>query len=233
MLVLQHHPSEGLGRIAASLERHQLQPQMLPFERECPSSLDATSAGLIVLGGPMGAYDEGQYPRLRAERLLIEDALKRNIPVLGICLGSQLLASVLGANVRPSGGIELGWADIFTTPEAREDRLFASLAQRLRALHWHGDVFDLPHHAASLASSAQTAHQAFAYEQRAWGLLFHLEADQAQVERMALQFPHDLQQAQLSLEALQEQSRHAEAQARQHAALVFDAWSALAAQSQI
>jgi len=157
-----------------------------------PADALAGMSGLIVLGGPMGVYESDRHPRLLDEQELIRSALASRVPVLGICLGSQLLASALGARVYPAPAKEIGWYDVTLEREAASDPLLAGAPERFKALHWHGDVFDLPGGAVPLARSAVTRHQAFAYGGVAWGLLFHLEAGVEEVQKMAAGFPDEV-----------------------------------------
>ena len=150
------------------------------------------AGGLIVMGGPMGAYEQDKYPFLLSEIRLIEAALKAGKPVLGVCLGSQLVATALGAEVRKGDRKEIGWFPVTLTEAASADRLFGEIESSFTAYHWHGDVFDLPRGAVTLATSAQTPCQAFAYEERAYGLLFHLEATREIVEDMVRDFSDEL-----------------------------------------
>jgi GMP synthase (glutamine-hydrolysing) len=113
---------------------------------------------------------------------LVRATVAADAPTLGICLGSQLLAAAHGAEVRRSGRMELGFHDVTLTDHATGDPLFAAAPRTFAPMHWHGDVFDLPRGAIALASSAMTAHQAFRLGARAWGLLFHLEVDEAWLE---------------------------------------------------
>jgi GMP synthase (glutamine-hydrolysing) len=135
--------------------------------------------GVVAMGGPMGADDLREHPGLAAERDWLAEAVERQIPVLGICLGAQLLARALGAEVRAGERPEIGFAHVDVHDPG--DPLIGALAPRADVLHWHGDVFDLPRGARSLASSALTEHQAFRVG-NAWGILFHPEADAALVE---------------------------------------------------
>jgi GMP synthase (glutamine-hydrolysing) len=194
-LVLQHVAVEGPGRIAAALAAAGIEPRAVRIDQGAAVPRTVGDArGLVVMGGPMGVYEADRHPHLANELALIRDALARDVPVLGICLGSQLVAAALGAEVRPSGTQEIGFLPVTLADGASDDPLFAGVAPAFTALHWHGDVFDLPPGAAHLASSAMTAHQAFR-RGRAWGLLFHLEADAAQVRAMAETFAADLARA--------------------------------------
>jgi GMP synthase (glutamine-hydrolysing) len=139
----------------------------------------------------MGVYESDRHPRLVDEQELIRSALAARVPVLGICLGSQLLASALGARVYPAPAKEIGWYDVALERNAESDPLFAGAPARFKALHWHGDVFDLPEGAVPLARSAMTRHQAFSHGGVAWGLLFHLEAGVEEMKKMIAGFPDE------------------------------------------
>lgn len=136
---------------------------------------------LVVMGGPIGAYEDALYPFLTAELRLIEARLKAGRAVLGICLGAQLMARALGARVYP-GNKELGWAPLDLTEAGRASPL-RFIAPEMKALHWHGDTFDMPADASHLAATPLNLHQAFAYQRHALALQFHLEATAAGLER--------------------------------------------------
>jgi GMP synthase (glutamine-hydrolysing) len=136
-------------------------------------------AGAVVMGGPMNVDEVERFPALAAEREWLGEAVRRELPVLGICLGAQLLARALGAEVRAGEGPEIGFGAVEVS--APDDPVLGGLAPSTDVLHWHTDVFDLPVGAQPLASSAQTEHQAFRAGS-AWGVLFHPEADLALVE---------------------------------------------------
>ncbi|MDE2227749.1 MAG: glutamine amidotransferase [Alphaproteobacteria bacterium] len=155
--------------------------------REAPT--DDLAAGeladcdlLVVLGGPIGAYEDDRYPFLKPELALIERRLKAGKPVLGICLGAQLMARSLGAKVYAAGFKEIGWAGISLSAGGRASPL-AKLAAGTRVLHWHGDTFDLPSGAAHLASTLRTPNQAFAVGRYGLALQFHLEVSAPGLER--------------------------------------------------
>jgi GMP synthase (glutamine-hydrolysing) len=166
-----HRIRDAFGRGVRLLEVEALAGDPLPSIEE----LD----GVVAMGGPMGVDDLEAHPELEAERELLAAAVERQVPVLGICLGAQLLARALGAEVRPGARPEIGFTHVDISDPA--DPIVGGLAPRSDVLHWHSDVFDLPRGARSLASSAVTEHQAFRYG-NAWGVLFHPEADAAMVE---------------------------------------------------
>jgi len=192
VLVLQHVACEGPAAIGAALQRRGLGLRAVRADAGDPVPERLDAAALVIMGGPMGVYEADRYPHLRDELRLIEDALQRQRPVLGVCLGSQLLAAALGARVYPSGGKEIGWHRMDLSDAAASDALFRAIPRSFTALAWHGDVFDLPAGAVHLASSALTERQAFRYGDDAYGLLFHLEVDQPQVAAMVAAFADEL-----------------------------------------
>jgi len=145
-----------------------------------PSRIDGFD-GLIVLGGPMGVYEEDEYLFIRDEVKLIEDALKKRVPTLGVCLGSQLLAKAAGARVYKSGKKEIGWHDVTLTEDADDDSLFLGLPSTFKAFHWHGDTFDVPPGALMLASSELFPNQVIRVGPSAYGIQFHLEVTEEMV----------------------------------------------------
>jgi GMP synthase (glutamine-hydrolysing) len=178
LLVIQHVPWETPHRIldaCGGLEVRTVEPlngDPLPSHGEV--------SGVLVMGGPMNVDEVERYPGLAAEREWLAEAARTEMPILGICLGAQLLARALGARVRAGEGLEIGFAPVEIDEPI--DPIIGALAPETIVLHWHGDVFDLPEGAAPLASSAQTKHQAFRYR-NTWGLLFHAEVDAALVDR--------------------------------------------------
>jgi GMP synthase (glutamine-hydrolysing) len=157
-----------------------------------PASMKG-AGGLVVLGGPMSVYQTERYPWLGDEMRLIEDAVKSNLPVLGICLGAQILAAALGAKVdRNPNGKEIGWHPISLSDAAKDDRLMRDLPATMTPFHWHGDIFDLPPGAASLASSDKTPCQAFRHGDKTYGFQFHFEVTHQSIAAMANAFAKDL-----------------------------------------
>jgi GMP synthase (glutamine-hydrolysing) len=162
---------------------------------------------LIVLGGPIGVGDQDIYPFLEREMALIDQRLAAGRPLLGICLGAQLIASVLGANVYPMACKEIGFSRLSLTPEGAASVL--STLGDTPVLHWHGDQFDIPDGAVRLAGTAACPHQAFAIGRNVLGLQFHLEADSGKLERWLVGHASELAQAGIDLRILrQDASSH-------------------------
>lgn len=178
---------------------------------------------LVVLGGPIGAYDAACYPFLRDELRLIERRLSRDLPTLGICLGAQLMASALEAKVYPGPIKEIGWADVSLSPDGYESAL-APLSSQPSVLHWHGDTFDLPAHATRLAFSAHYENQAFRYGRNGLALQFHLEADPHRIEQWLVGHALELAQAGVSLHALRRETAAMAHTAIERAATIFLSW---------
>ena len=144
--------------------------------------LDPRAADLlVVLGGPIGAYEEDAYPFLTQELKLLEQRLQADLPTLGICLGAQLMARALGASVYPGGRKEIGWAPVRLTEEGLASPL-RQFAPDTAVLHWHGDTFDLPEGATRLASTDLYENQAFRWAGNALALQFHAEATASGLE---------------------------------------------------
>lgn len=182
-IAIRHVAFEDLGTLAAPLARRGYAVSYRDAAIDDLAAPDLAAADLVVvLGGPIGAYDGELYPFLNDELRLIERRLGAHRPVLGLCLGSQLMASALGARVYPGTGKEIGWAPIALTEAGRASPL-APLGKGAPVLHWHGDTFDLPRGAVHLASTERYRHQAFAWARHGLALQFHIEAAAAGLER--------------------------------------------------
>ena len=187
--VIQHHQVENLGTIAEALEGAALAWQYVRVFDGHPVPADMKGAGgLILMGGPQSVYDESDFPTLKAELRLIESALKENRPVLGVCLGSQLLAAALGARVFKGARREIGWYPVKLSADAKSDRLLDGLPDEFTAFHWHGDIFETPKDAVALASSEISPVQAFRYGDKVYGFLCHLEVNETSVNAMVREF---------------------------------------------
>jgi GMP synthase (glutamine-hydrolysing) len=161
---------------------------------------------LIVLGGPIGAYEEQDYPFLAPEIALIERRLAAGQPVLGLCLGAQLMARALGARVYPTGFKEIGWAPIAVSGDGQRSPVAA--LDGVAVLHWHGDTFDLPAGAAHLAATARTPNQAFAWQHHGLALQFHVETTAPGLERWYVGHTLEIAQAEgVSVAALRADAR--------------------------
>ncbi|MBP9679822.1 MAG: type 1 glutamine amidotransferase [Bacteriovorax sp.] len=184
VLVFQHVAYKILGTLDPTLKEHGLRMRYVNFERnpEEHPSVEKYN-GLIILGGHMGVYEADKYTHIKVEMKLIEEALKKNIPILGICLGSQLLAQVLGAQVRKHAEKEIGWHDVDLTLEGMNDPLFSHFNKTQKLFQLHGDTFDVPSSAVHLARSELCPSQAFRYGDKVYGLQFHLEVDSPMIHR--------------------------------------------------
>lgn len=177
LAIEQEERLEGLGALGPRLEASGLPYRRLQTWREDMAGVRASEFGAIVpLGGNMHAWDESAHSFLAEERRLLREAADEGVPVLGICLGAQLLARALGAEVRQGDAPEIGWLDVSPTAEAADDPVFERLDGPTGVYHWHMDAFDLPPGAVRLASSEQYPNQAFRYGD-AWGIQFHPEVD--------------------------------------------------------
>jgi len=141
---------------------------------------------LIVMGGPMGVYDDDQHPWLAGEKRFLRQAVDAGKLILGVCLGAQLLSVVLGGQVSRNRFAEIGWHEVQATPLAGQSRVFANLPPAYEAFHWHGDTFSIPEGALWTAKSTACAHQAFeTCGGRVVGLQFHLETNAASMREIA------------------------------------------------
>jgi GMP synthase (glutamine-hydrolysing) len=184
LLVFQHVAAEPLGTLDPLIRRRGHRIRFVNFERDPDARPEVDRyRGLIVLGGPMNVDEQDRRAHLVTEMRAIERALKQDKPVLGICLGAQLLAHVLGAPVRRNRQPEIGWYELATTGAGRSDPVLAPLGENASVFQWHGCTFDLPRDAEHLARTAECENQAFRWGRGAYGFQFHLEMDAALIER--------------------------------------------------
>ena len=182
--VLQHVPFEGLGSITDWLtQRRAIVSHTRFFESiSLPAVSDVDL--LIVLGGPMGVHDEDRFPWLAEEKRFVRRCIDAGVKVLGICLGAQIIAAVLGSQVYANAHKEIGWFPVEKLPAAASDPIFTNFPDCLQVFHWHGDTLDLPNGARHVARSAGCEHQAFVYDERIIGLQFHLETTLPGVQQL-------------------------------------------------
>ena len=191
--ILKHAAIENAGLLAPALRAKKLTPRVLNSYAGAALPRDLSRArGLVVLGGPMGVHQTAEFPFLDDEMRLIERALRADLPILGICLGSQLVARALGAHVSHGRTKEIGFLPVELAASAGRDRIFAGVTSPIVPCHWHGDVFTLPRGAVSLAKSERTRCQAFRYGRAAYGLLFHLEMTRPMLAKMTRAFQGEL-----------------------------------------
>jgi GMP synthase-like glutamine amidotransferase len=189
----QHVPFEGLGTIQQWIEFQGHSLSVTQFFRNSTFPKIEDIDWLIVMGGPMGVYDEKIFPWLIKEKEFISEAIRQNKKVLGICLGAQLIASALGAKIYSNTQKEIGWFPLNLTPDGKSSNLFKNISQQFTAFHWHGDTFDLPKEAHLLAESEACKHQAFSFGRYVLGLQFHLEVERNNVESLIQNCGNELQ----------------------------------------
>ncbi len=224
--VIQHVECEGLGCIGPALQDEKLNAKTIQISKQepVPENLDAFN-GLIIMGGPMGVYEQDRFPFLRKELVLIEQALKQGKPVLGVCLGSQLLASVLGAKVTKGTQKEIGWHPVSLSDSAVQDGLWGGVPRSFQPLHWHGDVFGPPAGAFTMAASELTECQAFRYGATAYGILFHMETTSTMLEGMVNTFRGELEGAGIKPEQILQDAQMHLTPLQHIATTVFQRWA--------
>lgn len=180
---IQHVPFEGLGYIETWLMQHQHTITVTRvWDKPVFPSPDEWDV-LIIMGGPMGVYDESIYPWLAEEKIFIADAVKAGKNIIGICLGAQLLADVCGAAVAPNAMKEIGWFPV-NFDKSFSEWVGGEVPSEMTVFHWHGDRFEKPAGSRMQASSVACDHQLFTIGENMIGLQFHLEADPGSVASM-------------------------------------------------
>lgn len=181
--VIRHVAFEDLGSLAEALNQQHYTVRYVEAGSDELTSIDPSTDLLVILGGPIGAYDEQDYPFLINELHLLESRLADDLPMLGICLGAQLMARALGAKVYPGSRKEIGWSPLDLSPTGQQTPLAHLAGDKTAVLHWHGDTFDLPTGATHLAASALYHNQAFSWKQGGLALQFHPEVTDQGLER--------------------------------------------------
>jgi len=180
----QHVSFEGLGCIEQWITEHNHSLSYTRFQEDYLLPDVDSIDWLIVMGGPMSVYDESVYPWLSEEKAFIRNAIDKGKTVIGICLGSQLIAEVLGAKVYPNNQKEIGWFDVTLSETALKFPMFLNFGKLFQVFHWHGDTYDIPEGSTGLISSAVCPNQAFLYNDNVLGLQFHLEVTLESLQSM-------------------------------------------------
>lgn len=191
-IILQHVPWEGPGLIASEARARGLALEVRRMDLgEAVPRVDEI-AGLVVMGGPMGLRDTSLYPCLAAEQQLLRAAVQQDLPVLGICLGAQLLAAALGARVYRGPAPEIGCGEVTLTDEGCRDAVLGGAGATLPVIHWHDDTFELPPGATHLARSPVCANQAFRVGRGAYAFQFHVEVDRPLADAWTMRLPQGI-----------------------------------------
>jgi GMP synthase-like glutamine amidotransferase len=177
--ILQHVAWEPAGLIGEEARERGIRLEIRRMDEGDAVPLIDDVAGLVSMGGPMGVRDAASLPFLAAEKALLRMAVERELPVLGVCLGAQLLAAALGARVDKGNAPEVGLGDVRLTPEGQSDPVLGGAGPTFPVVHWHEDTFEIPAGAVRLAESPLCRNQAFRAGRRVYGFQFHVEVDRA------------------------------------------------------
>jgi GMP synthase (glutamine-hydrolysing) len=176
-IVVQHTATEGPGLLAGVMAEAGADVRVVRLDLGDLLPAPSEVTGVVVMGGPMGVHDGAQYPWLTTEQRWLTTAVDAGLPVLGVCLGAQLLAAALGAPVTTGDAPEIGVGEVVLSGEGRTDPVLGPEGEDLPVVHWHGDTFAIPAGAIRLASSNRYENQAFRLGHLVYGLQFHLEVD--------------------------------------------------------
>ena len=231
VLCILNVPHEDIGSFDVTMRGFSIKPQIVLASQTDFHTIDPLAPDLtIIMGGPMGVYEADQYPFLSAEMQHVRARAGAGKPVLGVCLGSQIIAAALGAKVYPgTAGKEIGWSPIQVTAAGMQTPLKYLDESETSMMHWHGDTFDLPDGAKLLASSARYKHQAYLVNDNILGLQCHPEVTEARLESWYREMGGEMEQEGLSVENLRAQAhQHAEKLSIQNQ-LFFTEWLGLVA----
>lgn len=228
-IAILHVDFEDLGTLRGALEQRGFVIDTVDAPTADWDALALLAPDLvIVLGGPLGTADEATYPFLTKELAYIKQCLQSHIAMIGICLGAQLIAKALGAEVQPLGVKEIGFEAIDLSPAGLKSPLWCLTS--IPVLHWHGDQFAIPHNASNLASTKVGRHQAFALGKTVLALQFHLEVDTRYIERWLVGNSCELAQAGLDPRLLRADAQKFGAKLATAANRVFGTWLDIAFQ---
>ena len=225
-LVIRHLAFEDLGLFERTIQAAGYQIRYLEAGMDELTWIEPLDpALLIVLGGPIGANDETNYPFIEDELNILRQRLNSDAPTLGICLGAQLMARALGAEVYTGSQKEIGWAPLQLTDAGKDSPLKHLSAEHAHVLHWHGDTFDIPEGAEHLASSEVISNQAFSWKKRCLALQFHPEVMAQGMERWYIGHAVEIQQTEgVSVEQLRADSQKYAYEMDVHANRFIEEW---------
>lgn len=224
--VIRHLVFEDLDSFASVLHAHGYEINYVDAGYDDVSQIDALADDLlIILGGPISVNDADIFPFLETEISLLRQRMAADKPTLGICLGAQLIASALGADVYPGKEKEIGWYGLNLTTEGSNSALRYLSAEHCSMLHWHGETFDLPENAVLLASSEKYPNQAFSYKENILALQFHPEVTQRSMEKWFIGHIGEIKQAEgVSVKQLRKDTRQFANQLEMQGELFFNSW---------
>lgn len=224
-IAIRHVAFEDMGSFSSVLSDHDLELQYLDAGVCDLASIDPCAADLmIILGGPIGAYEEESYPFILDELRLLEKRLSSDLPTLGICLGAQIMARALGAKVYPGPVKEIGWKPLSLTESGRNSPLQYLDGEITNMLHWHGDTFDLPKGATLLASTDVCRQQAYSWGQNTLAFQCHPEAQVAKMESWFIGHANEIAAAKLPLTQLRADTSNFGSTLETQGAKCFSLW---------
>ncbi len=225
---IMHVTHEDMGSFEFFLRAFGIRPIPMLARNTDIAALDPSEPDLVLmLGGPMGVYEADNFPHLHHEIRFAEQRIASGKPMLGICLGSQIIAKALGANIyKGPKGQEIGWLDVNVTEAGMHTPVRYFDKAEGPVMHWHGDTFDLPNGATRLASSALYENQAYAYENNVLALQFHPEVTELKLERWYASGKHDMDEAKTNPETIRADAQRYGDALRQRNRLFFTEWLA-------
>lgn len=219
--IVQHVPGEGPGLLEGELSRRKISWHVCEMFKGSGLPPGGDAGGAIVLGGPMNVDETDRFPFLKIEREWLRSLMADHVPILGICLGAQILARAMDAAVAPNGEKEIGFAPIRLTAEGTADPIFAGTPKTIDVFHWHGDRFEIPAGGALLADSAICPHQAFRAGPAAYGFQFHIEITREMISDWTRNSDAEMSEAGTCREKILKDAEGRLAAVHQHAEKIF------------